>query len=83
MHEHWERKRARSESMSSTQIDRWYDAGMASGALGGKLVGAGAGGFLMFYAADPSALRQAMVREGLAELRFAFDLDGSTVVVRD
>jgi len=83
MHEHWEHKRVRSESMSSRQVDGWYDVGMANGALGGKLVGAGAGGFLMFYAADPAALRQAMAREGLAELRFAFDLDGSTVVVRD
>ncbi len=83
MHEHWEHKRARSRSMSSGQIDRWYDAGMAHGALGGKLVGAGAGGFLMFYASDPAALREAMSAEGLAELRFAFDLDGSALVVRD
>jgi D-glycero-alpha-D-manno-heptose-7-phosphate kinase len=83
MHEHWQHKRVRSSDMSSSQIDRWYDVGMASGALGGKLVGAGAGGFLMFYASDPAALREAMAREGLAELRFAFDLDGSTVVVRD
>jgi D-glycero-alpha-D-manno-heptose-7-phosphate kinase len=83
MHEHWEQKRARSRTMSSTLIDRWYDAGMASGAVGGKLVGAGAGGFLMFYADDPSSLRQAMAREGLTELRFAFDHDGSAVIVRD
>jgi D-glycero-alpha-D-manno-heptose-7-phosphate kinase len=83
MHEHWQHKRARTGTMSSTQIDRWYEAGMANGAVGGKLVGAGAGGFLMFYADDPSALRQAMAREGLTELRFAFDHDGSTVIVRD
>jgi D-glycero-alpha-D-manno-heptose-7-phosphate kinase len=83
LHEHWEHKRVRSEGMSSNHIDRWYDVGIASGALGGKLVGAGAGGFLMFYAADPAAVRQAMAREGLTELRFAFDHDGSTVVVRD
>ena len=83
MHEHWQHKRTRSRTMSSGEIDRWYDAGMASGALGGKLVGAGAGGFLMFYAADPAAVRRAMSREGLSELRFMFDLDGSTVVVRD
>lgn len=83
MRDHWERKRARSRSMSSGQIDRWYDIGMANGALGGKLVGAGAGGFLMFYASDPAAVRAAMSREGLSELRFAFDLDGSAVVVRD
>jgi D-glycero-alpha-D-manno-heptose-7-phosphate kinase len=83
MHEHWERKRARSRSMSSTEIDRWYQVGMDNGALGGKLVGAGAGGFLMLYAADPPCLRQAMAREGLSELRFAFDHDGSSVIVRD
>jgi D-glycero-alpha-D-manno-heptose-7-phosphate kinase len=83
MREHWELKRSRSRSMSSDQIDGWYRAGMANGAVGGKLVGAGAGGFLMFYADDPTALRQAMVREGLTEMRFGFDLDGSTVVVRD
>jgi len=47
MHEHWERKRVRSQSMSSGPIDRWYEAGMANGALGGKLVGAGAGGVLI------------------------------------
>ncbi len=83
MHEHWERKRTRSHTMSSSQIDRWYEVGMANGALGGKLVGAGAGGFLMLYAADPSCVRQAMAREGLSELRFAFDHDGSAVIVRD
>ncbi len=83
MHEHWQRKRGRTTGMSTSDIDRWYAAGRANGALGGKLVGAGAGGFLMFYASDPPALRAAMAREGLAELRFSFDHDGSTVIVRD
>jgi D-glycero-alpha-D-manno-heptose-7-phosphate kinase len=83
MHEHWERKRRRTTGMSTAEIDRLYASGLANGALGGKLVGAGAGGFLMFYASDPTALRAAMVREGLEELRFAFDHDGSTVIVRD
>ena len=83
MHEHWERKRGRTSGMTTSDIDDWYAAGRANGALGGKLVGAGAGGFLMFYASDPIALRAAMAREGLAELRFAFDHDGSTVIVRD
>jgi D-glycero-alpha-D-manno-heptose-7-phosphate kinase len=63
-------------------MDRWYDAGIANGALGGKLVGAGAGGFLMFYAEQPMRLREAMAREGLEELRFQFDFDGSTVITR-
>jgi D-glycero-alpha-D-manno-heptose-7-phosphate kinase len=83
MHEHWERKRRRTSGMTTSNIDGWYAAGRANGALGGKLVGAGAGGFLMFYASDPIALRAAMAHEGLAELRFAFDHDGSTVIVRD
>lgn len=83
MHEHWEHKRRRGPRMSSGEIDRWYDIGIASGALGGKVVGAGAGGFLMFYTEDPASLRDAMSREGLPELRFAFDPHGSTVVVRD
>jgi D-glycero-alpha-D-manno-heptose-7-phosphate kinase len=83
MHEHWANKRGRRRGMSSSNIDRWYDVGMASGALGGKLVGAGGGGFLMFYAETPGALRAAMAEQGLTEVRFAFDHDGSTVIVRD
>jgi D-glycero-alpha-D-manno-heptose-7-phosphate kinase len=69
--------------MSSSRIDRWYEVGLANGALGGKLVGAGGGGFLLFYAEDTQALRAAMEREGLSEVHFSFDLDGSTVLVRD
>jgi D-glycero-alpha-D-manno-heptose-7-phosphate kinase len=83
MHEHWESKRIRSAGMTNQQIDRWYEVGREAGALGGKLVGVGAGGFLMFYASDPARLRAAMTDEGLAEVRFQFDHDGSTVVVRD
>jgi D-glycero-alpha-D-manno-heptose-7-phosphate kinase len=83
MHEHWQRKRGRSAGMTNDDIDRWYAAGIANGAIGGKLVGAGTGGFLMFYASDPTSLRAAMAEEGLQETRFSFDLDGSTVIVRD
>jgi D-glycero-alpha-D-manno-heptose-7-phosphate kinase len=83
MHEHWARKRKRSQGISNEQIDQWYEAGIANGAVGGKLVGAGRGGFLMFYASDPPALRAAMAAEGLPETRFSFDFDGSTVIVRD
>ena len=82
MREHWEWKRKRSPGMSNPRIDQWYEAGMASGALGGKLVGAGGGGFLLFYAQDPQSLRRAMTAEGLTEVRFAFDHDGSVVVAR-
>jgi D-glycero-alpha-D-manno-heptose-7-phosphate kinase len=83
MHEHWEHKKKRSRSMSNSNIDRWYGVGRRNGALGGKLVGAGAGGFLLFYTHDPRRLRSAMAAEGLAEVRFAFDHDGSIVLVRD
>ena len=83
MHEHWEHKKKRSASMSNDKIDRWYQLGRGAGAIGGKLVGAGAGGFLLFYTRDRRSLRQAMSAEGLAEVRFGFDQDGSTVLVRD
>jgi D-glycero-alpha-D-manno-heptose-7-phosphate kinase len=83
MHQHWEHKKKRSASMSNVSIDRWYELGRDAGALGGKLVGAGAGGFLLFYTCDPRALRQAMAAEGLTEVRFTFDHEGSTVIARD
>jgi D-glycero-alpha-D-manno-heptose-7-phosphate kinase len=83
MHEHWEHKKKRSASMSNHRIDQWYQRGREAGALGGKLVGAGAGGFLLFYTREPRALRQAMASEGLTEVRFTFDHDGSTVIARD
>jgi D-glycero-alpha-D-manno-heptose-7-phosphate kinase len=82
MDEHWNHKKKRSTSMTNSRIDRWYDTAMANGALGGKLVGAGAGGFLLFYAKDQDSLRSAM-DEGLNEVRFSFDHDGSVVLVRD
>ncbi len=83
MHEHWEYKRSRSAGMSNDRIDHWYTVGRKNGARGGKLVGAGAGGFLLFYAEDPATVRRAMADEGLEEVRFSFDHDGSTVLVRD
>jgi D-glycero-alpha-D-manno-heptose-7-phosphate kinase len=82
MHDHWLEKRARSAGMSNANIDAWYELGMANGAVGGKLVGAGGGGFLLFYAVDHVALRAAMADAGLTEVRFSFDHDGSTVATR-
>jgi D-glycero-alpha-D-manno-heptose-7-phosphate kinase len=82
MHEHWLYKRERSPGISSPEIDRLYEVGLRHGAIGGKLVGAGAGGFLIFYTEDVIALRTAMLAEGLPEQRFRFDHDGSVVVVR-
>jgi D-glycero-alpha-D-manno-heptose-7-phosphate kinase len=80
MNVHWEHKKQRSHAMSIDRINGWYDIAMNNGALGGKLIGAGGGGFLMFYAVDNKKLRQAMAREGLQEIRFRFDYDGSKVV---
>lgn len=80
MHEHWERKRKRSSGMSNPHIDEWYEAGRKAGAIGGKLVGAGGGGFLMFYAPQPNAVRAAMAALELQEVRFRFDFDGTRVV---
>ena len=81
MHEHWEHKKRRSGGMTSPKIDEWYEMGMKNGAVGGKLVGAGGGGFLMFYARDRRALRHAMASAGLEEVRFRFDFEGSKVVL--
>lgn len=82
MHEHWQRKRRRSKGMSGDSIDHWYEVGRKNGAVGGKLVGAGGGGFLLFYASDPSALRRAMAGAALTETRFGFDHEGTSVIVR-
>lgn len=81
MHEHWEHKKRRSGGMSNPKIDEWYELGMKNGAVGGKLVGAGGGGFLMFYAADRNKLRHAMSKAGLEEVRFGFDFEGTKVVL--
>lgn len=80
MNVHWEHKKQRSNVMSNDRINTWYDIAMKNGALGGKLIGAGGGGFLMFYAEDGKKLRKAMAQEGLQEVRFRFDFDGSKVV---
>jgi D-glycero-alpha-D-manno-heptose-7-phosphate kinase len=81
LHEHWEHKKRRSGGISNPQIDKWYSLAMKSGAIGGKLVGAGGGGFLMFYASDRNRLRHAMCAEGLEEVRFRFDFEGTKVVL--
>jgi D-glycero-alpha-D-manno-heptose-7-phosphate kinase len=82
MDEHWQRKRARSGGMSNPKINEWYDTAKKNGALGGKLIGAGGGGFLMFYAEeDKSKLRHAMRQAGLKEVRFRFDFEGTKQMI--
>jgi D-glycero-alpha-D-manno-heptose-7-phosphate kinase len=80
---HWHRKKARSKGMSNPQINDWYDHAMANGALGGKLIGAGGGGFLMFYASDNKRLRRALREKGLQEVRFRFDFEETKVVAQN
>jgi D-glycero-alpha-D-manno-heptose-7-phosphate kinase len=80
MHEHWEHKKRRSGGMSSPQIDEWYELARKNGAIGGKLVGAGGGGFLMFYTEDHRRLRSAMAKARLEEVRFRFDFEGTKVL---
>jgi D-glycero-alpha-D-manno-heptose-7-phosphate kinase len=78
---HWQRKKERSGGMSNPKINEWYDLAMATGALGGKLIGAGGGGFLMFYAQEKNRLRHAMRQAGLTEVRFRFDFEGTKQVI--
>ena len=67
--------------MSNSKINEWYDLARSHGALGGKLIGAGGGGFLMFYAEeDKSQLRRSMREAGLKEVRFRFDFEGTKLV---
>jgi D-glycero-alpha-D-manno-heptose-7-phosphate kinase len=83
MNVHWEFKKRRSGGMSNGDIDRWYGLARESGALGGKLIGAGGGGFLMFYAEEKGRLRQAMQAAGLREVRFRFDFEGTKVLFQN
>ncbi len=81
MHEHWEHKKRRSGGMSNPKIDEWYQLAINNGAIGGKLVGAGGGGFLMFMAKDRNQLRKVMAGAGLEEVRFKFDFEGAKVMM--
>jgi len=78
---HWQSKKRLSEGISNPQIDAWYELAKQNGAIGGKISGAGGGGFLMLYCEENKArLRGAMREAGLRELKFRFDFEGSKVV---
>jgi D-glycero-alpha-D-manno-heptose-7-phosphate kinase len=77
MDEHWQHKRTRSPGMSGERIDRLYTLAQRSGCIGGKLVGAGGGGFLLVYARRPENTRQAMAAAGVPELAFDFEFTGA------
>jgi D-glycero-alpha-D-manno-heptose-7-phosphate kinase len=82
MHVHWEHKRRRSAGITNPQIDEWYELARHNGALGGKLIGAGGGGFLMLYTEDKTRLRHVMRCAGLREVRMRFDFEGTTIVAQ-
>jgi D-glycero-alpha-D-manno-heptose-7-phosphate kinase len=82
MDEHWQQKKRRSGTMSNPQVDAWYDLAMANGATGGKLIGAGGGGFLLFHARDKPRLRHVLIGAGLREVRFRFDFEGTKVLIQ-
>ena len=83
MGEHWAVKQRRSPEISNSRINALYGIGIRNGAVGGKLIGAGGGGFLLFYAEDPEKLRSAMATERLEEVPFRFDHQGSVVMAQD
>ncbi|HTA21795.1 MAG TPA: galactokinase, partial [Polyangia bacterium] len=80
MHEHWEHKKKRSGQMSNADIDRWYALARDNGAIGGKLIGAGGGGFLMFYTEEKARLRRVLREAGLMEVKLGFDFEGTKIV---
>lgn len=82
MNKHWHYKQLRSKKMSNDKITQWYELALNHGALGGKLIGAGGGGFLMFFAQDKWLLRQTMREIGLQEIRFRFDFEGTKLIAQ-
>jgi D-glycero-alpha-D-manno-heptose-7-phosphate kinase len=82
MDEQWRYKKKRSGDMSNPKIDEWYNIALRNGALGGKLIGAGGGGFLMFYTENRRQLLHAMLKQGLEEVRFRFDFEGSKTMIQ-
>jgi D-glycero-alpha-D-manno-heptose-7-phosphate kinase len=81
--QHWQSKKRLSTRVSSDRIDRLYELARRNGALGGKIMGAGGGGFFMFCCDNhnKARLREAMAAEGLRDMRFAIDFEGSKVLV--
>jgi D-glycero-alpha-D-manno-heptose-7-phosphate kinase len=82
MNQHWEHKKKRSKSMSNSRIDEWYDLARKNGALGGKLIGAGGGGFLLFYCEDKKRCRHVLMEAGMREVRFRFDFEGTRIIAQ-
>lgn len=80
LNEHWQHKKKRSKKMTNSNIDELYNVGLENGAIGGKVVGAGGGGFLLFYAKDKNKLSNKMQSLGVEEIKFKFDKEGTKIV---
>lgn len=81
LHQHWETKKRLSSKISDPRLNELYEAGRQHGALGGKIMGAGGGGFFLFYVEENhQRFRETMTRRGLRELRYHFDFDGTKVI---
>ena len=81
MNIHWEYKQQRSNQITNHEINKIYKLALKNGAIGGKLVGAGGGGFLMFYTNDKEKLRNFMKKKKLQEVRFNFDFNGTRTII--
>jgi D-glycero-alpha-D-manno-heptose-7-phosphate kinase len=83
--EAWQAKKQVSKGISNPRIDQLYNLARENGALGGKITGAGGGGFLLLYCEPPHQefVRSAMAAEGVHEMAFAFDFQGAQVIVND
>jgi D-glycero-alpha-D-manno-heptose-7-phosphate kinase len=85
LHEGWEYKKKISSKISNSSIDQMYRLARDHGAIGGKITGAGGGGFMLLYCdeEDQPAVREAFAAHGIREMRFAFDFNGTRVLVND
>ena len=83
MHDHWNYKKSRSKGMSNKLVDEIYEFALKNGAIGGKIVGAGGGGFLLFVTSQKTQLRNSMKSYGLREVSFNFDHEGSKLIVSE
>jgi D-glycero-alpha-D-manno-heptose-7-phosphate kinase len=82
LHEHWTNKRKLASNMTDSSIDEHYEVACKAGAIGGKLMGAGGGGFFLFYVrpAQRRAVQEALAARGLRSMRFRFDFDGARII---
>ena len=83
MHDHWQYKKSRTKGMTNSVVDEIYKYAVENGAVGGKLVGAGGGGFLLFVTPNKAKLRNAMKAKSLREVPFNFDHEGTKLIVSE